>query len=168
MRFGEMSREPFTSRSAGVLFWGAGYLVVAIAWGAALALLWPQGNVCTETCAARIEAGVVAVTLLLIGGLSGLVVAVCLGVQRRATAPCWLVLALVGALVAALIAAVVLDGTGASTGEAAGLTTVRTAWSWGLAVPASALLATSLLAAARERARARRARPVVSARVRRA
>jgi hypothetical protein len=168
MRFGEMSREPFTSRSTGVLFWGAGYLVAAIAWGAGLALLWPQGEVCTATCGARIEAGVIAVSLLLIGGLAGLVVAVWLGVRRRATAPRRLVLVLAAALVVALIAAVVLDSTGASSGDEAGLATVRAAWSWGLAVPASALLATSLLAAVRARVRSRRARPVVSARVRRA
>jgi hypothetical protein len=163
--FGEMSREPFTSRSAGVLFWGAGYLVTAIAWGAGLALLWPQGEVCTETCGARIEAGVIAVSLLLLGGLAGLVVAVWLGVRRRATAPRRLMIGLAAALVAALIAAVALDGAAASGGDEAGLATVRSAWSWGLAVPASALLATSLLAALRARVRSR---AMGSARVRRA
>jgi hypothetical protein len=168
MSSGQMSPEPFTSRSTGFLFWGAGYLVAAIAWGAGLAALWPQGEVCTETCGARIEAGVIAVSLLLIGGLAGLVVAVWLGVQRRATAPRRLVICFAAALVVALIAAVALDGAAASSGDEAGLATVRSAWSWGLAVPACALLATSLVAALRARVRSRRARPVVSARVRRA
>ena len=52
-----MSHVPFTSRSTGVLFWGAGYLVAAIAWGIALAAVWPQGAACTTTCGQRIEAG---------------------------------------------------------------------------------------------------------------
>jgi hypothetical protein len=108
---------------------------------------------------------VIAVSLLLLGGLAGLVVAVWLGVRRWATAPRRLMIGLAAALVAALIAAVALDGAAASGGDEAGLATVRSAWSWGLAVPASALLATSLLAALRARVRSR---AMGSARVRRA
>jgi hypothetical protein len=162
-----MSREPFTSRSAGVLFWGAGYLVVAIAQGLLLAAVWPQGATCAASCADRIEAGAIAITLVLAGGLVGLVVAIWLGVTRRAGAPRAIVLGSLALLVAALVAAFLLARSGAP-GEAGGLATVRSAWSWGLVVPAGALLVCAGAAWARERVRARLTRPVASARVRRA
>jgi hypothetical protein len=162
-----MPRQPFTSRSAGVLFWGAGYLAVAIALGLALAALWPQGTTCVASCAARIEAGVIAITLVFAGGLAGFVVAIWLGVARRAVAPRLVVLTSLGLLVAALVSALLLARSGAS-GEAGGLAMVRSAWSWGLVVPTGALLATSCAAWLRERVRMRLARPAASARVRRA
>jgi len=161
-----MSQRAFTSRSTGVLFWAAGYLVAAIAWGVALASLWPQGNVCTSSCGDRIEAGAVAITLLAAGGLAGLGVALWLGVTRRAGAPRWLVLVLLALLVASLATAAVLVQTSSSAGESAGLATVRSAWSWALVVPTSALLAMSFVAGVRGRVRARRAHVVRSARVR--
>lgn len=163
-----MSRERFSSRSTGVLFWGAGYLVAAMGFGLALAALWPQGTVCTTTCGARIEAGAIAIVLLAAGGLAGLAVAIWLGVTRRAVAPRLLVLGLLGLLVVSFGTAVVLARSGSSQGEHAGLATVRSAWSWALAVPASALIATSFVAGIRERIRSRRSRIVASARVRRA
>jgi hypothetical protein len=163
-----MSRPPFTSRSAGVLFWGAGYLVAAIAWGLALAALWPQGTPCTTTCAARIEAGGIAILLLAAGGIAGFAVAVWLGVTRRATSPRWLTGTLVVLLVASLVAAVLLERAGSRHDESGGLATVRSAWAWGLMVPTSALLVTAVVAGVRERLQARRARPVASVRVRRA
>jgi hypothetical protein len=166
-----MSRVPFTSRSTGVLFWGAGYLLAAIAWGLTLAALWPQGNVCVTTCAARIEAGGVAILLLVAGGLAGFGVAIWLGVARRATAPARLTALLLVLFVASLVTAVLLKRSGSSHDETGGLATVRSAWSWGLAVPTSALLVTSMVAGLRERVRTRRARrirPVASARARRA
>jgi hypothetical protein len=163
-----MSRVPFTSRSTGVLFWGAGYLVAAIAWGLALAALWPQGTACTTTCAQRIEAGGVAILLLIAGGLAGFGVAIWLGVTRRATAPTRLSALLLVLLVASLVAAAWLKRSGSSHDQTGGLATVRSAWSWGLAVPTSALLVTAIVAGVRDRVRVRRARPVASARVRRA
>ena len=163
-----MSRPPFTSRSTGVLFWGAGYLVAAIAWGLALAAFWPQGAPCTTTCGARIEAGGIAILLLVAGGVAGFVVAICLGVTRRATSSRRLTGALVLLLVASLISAVVLKRSDSSHDDSSGLATVRSAWSWGLAVPTSALLVTAAVAGVRERLRTRRARPVASVRVRRA
>jgi hypothetical protein len=162
-----MSRPPFTSRSTGVLFWGAGYLVAAIAWGLALAAVWPQGTPCTTTCGARIEAGGIAILLLVAGGIAGLAVAVWLGVTRRATSPRWLSGVLVVLLVASLITAVMLM-RGGSGHDDGGLATVRSAWAWGLTVPTSALLVTALVAGVRRRLRTRRARPVASVRVRRA
>ena len=168
MRFEYMPRERFSSRSIGVLFWGAGYLLTAIGWGLALAALWPQGNVCTTTCGDRIEAGAIAIALLIAGGLAGLVVAIWLGVTRRAVAPRLLVFGLLAVLVASLATAVVLVRSGSSQSEHDGLAAVRAAWSWALAVPASALIATSFVAGVRDRIRSRRARIVASARVRRA
>jgi hypothetical protein len=163
-----MSRAPFTSRSTGVLFWGAGYLVAAIAWGLALAALWPQGAPCTTTCGARIEAGGIAILLLVAGGIAGFAVSVWLGVTRRATSPRRLTGALVVLLVASLVTAIVLERGGSSDDDGGGLATVRSAWSWGLTVPTSALLVTAVLAGARERVRTRCARLVASVRVRRA
>jgi hypothetical protein len=160
-----MSRAPFTSRSTGVLFWGAGYLVVAIAFGSVLALLWPQGRSCVTSCGDRIEASAVAYELLLVGGAAGFAVAVGLGIARRPVAPRWLIVTAAVLLVAALAMAVALD-LSSSSGEADGLAAVRAAWSWSLAVPASALLATSL--AARLRHAAARQPRRSSARVRRA
>jgi hypothetical protein len=163
-----MSRAPFTSRSTGVLFWGAGYLVAAITWGLALAALWPQGTPCTTTCGARIEAGGIALLLLVAGGIAGFAVAVWLGVTRRATSPRRLTGALALLLVASLVTAVVLMRGGSGEDDSGGLATVRSAWSWGLTVPTSALLVTAVLAGVRERVRTRRARSVASVRVRRA
>jgi hypothetical protein len=163
-----MSPTPFSSRSTGVLFWGAGYLAAAIAWGLAFAALWPQGAPCTQMCAQRIEAGGVAIVLLMLGGAAGFAVAVYLGVRRRSTAPTLLTAALLALLIASLITAVLLKRSGSSHDDAGGLATVRSAWSWGLAVPTSALLVVSVVAGARDLIRARRARPVASARVRRA
>ena len=163
-----MSRPPFTSRSTGVLFWGAGYLVAAIVWGLALAAVWPQGTPCTTTCGARIEAGGIAILLLVAGGIAGLAVAVWLGVTRRATSPRWLSSVLVVLLVASLITAVLLMRGGSRNDDSGGLASVRSAWAWGLTVPTSALLVTALVAGARRRLRTRRARPVASVRVRRA
>jgi hypothetical protein len=163
-----MSRPPFTSRSAGVLFWGAGYLVAAIAWGLALAALWPQGSPCTTTCAARIEAGGIAILLLAAGGIAGFAVAVWLGVTRRATLPRRLTRVLVALLVASLITAVLLKRGGSSHDDSGGLATVRSAWAWGLTVPTSALLVTAIVADVRRRLQTRRARAVASVRVRRA
>jgi hypothetical protein len=163
-----MLSAPFTSRSTGVLFWGAGYLVAAIAWGLALAALWPQGTPCSTTCGDRIEAGGIAILLLVAGGIAGFAVAIWLGVTRRATSPRWLTGVLVLLLIASLITAVVLKRSGSEHGDSGGLATVRSAWSWGLAVPTSALLVTAVVAGVRERVRTRRARPVASVRVRRA
>ena len=163
-----MSQQPFTSRSTGVLFWGAGYLVAAIAWGLALAAVWPQGAPCTRMCAERIEAGGVAIVLLMLGGTAGLVVAVWLGVRRRATAPHLLTATLLALLIGSLITAVMLKRAGSSHNETGGLATVRSAWSWGLAVPTSALLVVSVAAGVRDVIFTRRARTVPSARVRRA
>jgi hypothetical protein len=163
-----MPRERFSSRSTGVLFWGAGYLIAAIAWGLVLAALWPQGSVCTTTCGDRIEAGAIAIVLLIAGGLAGLVVAIWLGVSRRTVAPRLLVFSLLGVLVASLATAVVVVRSGSSQSEHTGLMTARATWSWALAVPASALIAMSLAAGLRDRMRARRARIVASARPRRA
>jgi hypothetical protein len=163
-----MSPAPFTSRSTGVLFWGAGYLVAAIAWGLTLAALWPQGTACTATCGQRIEAGGIAILLLAAGGTAGFAVAIWLGVSRRATAPHRLTLALLVLLIASLVTAVMLKRAGSAHDESGGLATVRSAWSWGLAVPTSALLVTTVAAGARAWLRTRRARPVASARVRRA
>jgi hypothetical protein len=163
-----MSRQPFTSRSTGVLFWGAGYLVLAIAWGLALAAVWPQGAPCTRMCAERIESGGVAIVLLALGGIAGFVVAMLLGLKRRATAPRSLTVALLVLLVASMVIAVLLKRSGSQLNETGGLATVRSAWSWGLAVPTSALLVVSVVAGLRDLIRTRRARPVASARVRRA
>jgi hypothetical protein len=163
-----MSSAPFTSRSTGVLFWGAGYLAAAIAWGLALAALWPQGAPCSTTCGDRIEAGGIAILLLVAGGIAGFAVAIWLGVTLRATSPRWLTGVLVLLLIASLITAVVLKRSGSAHDDSGGLATVRSAWSWGLAVPTSALLVTAVVAGVRERVRTRRARPVASVRVRRA
>jgi hypothetical protein len=148
-----------------VLFWGAGYLVVAIAVGSLLAVLWPQGPSCVTSCGDRIEAGAVAYELLLVGGVAGFAVAVGLGIARRPIAPRWLIVTAAALLVGALALAVALD-LSSSSGEADGLAAVRAAWSWSLAVPSSALLATSL--AARLRHGAVRQPRRGSARVRRA
>ena len=164
----EMSRQSFTTRSTGVLFWGAGYLLAAIGWGLAFAALWPQGSTCSATCGQRIEAGGVVMLLLASGGLAGLAVAVWLGVTRRSTAPRSLAVALLVLLVIAIAAAVALESSRSALDDREGLATVRSAWSWGLAVPTSALLAVSGIAGLRERIRTRRARPARSARVRRA
>lgn len=163
-----MLSAPFTSRSTGVLFWGAGYLAAAIAWGLALAALWPQGTPCSTTCGDRIEAGGIAILLLVAGGIAGFAVAIWLGVSRRPTSPRWLTGVLVLLLIASLITAVVLERSGSAHADSGGLATVRSAWSWGLAVPTGALLVTALVAGVRERVRTRRARPVASVRVRRA
>jgi hypothetical protein len=163
-----MSHVPFTSRSIGVLFWGAGYLVAAIAWGIGLAAVWPQGAACSTMCAERIEAGSTAILLLAAGGLVGFLVAIWLGVSRRATAPTWLTVVLLVLLIASMGIAVKLKSEGSNLNQTGGLATVRSAWSWGLAVPTSALLVTSVVAGFRDWVRARRARPAASARVRRA
>lgn len=163
-----MSHKPFKTRSSGVLFWGGCYLTAAIGWGIALAALWPQGGVCTTSCGARIEAGAIAMVLLAAGGLAGFAVAVWLGVSRRTVAPLRVVAALAGILVASLITALLLVHSASAGDEASGLATVRAVWSWALAVPTSALLATSLAALARNRLTGRRARPSASARPRRA
>ena len=154
-----MSRQSFTTRSTGVLFWGAGYLAAAIAGGLTLAAVWPQGTACTSTCGQRIEAGGVAILLLVAGGIAGLVLAVWLGATRRATAPRPLTIALLVLLVVSMVAAVVLKRSGSSLDDSSGLATVRSAWSWGLAVPTSALLAMSAIAGLRAAIRTRRARP---------
>jgi hypothetical protein len=164
-----MSRVPFTSRSTGVLFWGTAYLLAAIGFGLLFAALWPQGEACTRTCGQRIESGGVAILLLALGGVAGLGVALWLGIARRATAPTRLTIALLVLLLASLVIAVVLMHSSSSQSDTRGLATVRSAWSWGLAVPASALLACSVAAGLRDLVRTRRARrPVASARVRRA
>jgi hypothetical protein len=161
-----MERPPFTSKSTGVLFWAVGYLATAIAGGILLAALWPQGSACTRTCGARIEAGAVAIGLLALGGLVGLVAAVWLGVKRRATAPLLLVLALVAIVVASTMTSLTLMDAG--SGDAGGLQTVRSAWSWAFTVPAAALLVTALAAQVRLRLTTRGPRSSVSARARRA
>ena len=163
-----MRPSPFTSRSAGVLFWGAGYLIAAIAWGIVLAALWPQGQACTTTCAARIEDGAIAIGLLALGGFAGSrsrsgsarpggrARPGCSSRSssrsssrrsRRASRSCC---------------------SAPANGDSAGLQTVRSAWSWAFAVPASGLLATAAAARLRLRLKARSARPAVSARARRA
>jgi hypothetical protein len=166
MRMGDMSHKPFTSRSSGVLFWAGSYLVAGIAWGIGLAALWPQGGVCSTSCGARIEAGAIAMVLLAAGGLAGFAVAVWLGVSRRTIAPRRLVAVLVGILVASLITAVLLAHSASAGDEASGLANVRAVWSWALAVPTSALLATALIALVRNRLTGRHARPAGSARPR--
>jgi hypothetical protein len=163
-----MSHVQFTSRSIGVLFWGAGYLVAAIAWGIGLAAVWPQGAACSTMCAERIEAGSTAILLLAAGGLVGFLVAVCLGIARRATAPSWLMVVLLVLLIASMGIALELKSEGSDLNQTGGLATVRSAWSWGLAVPTSALLVMSVVAGFRDRMRTRRTRPAASARVRRA
>ncbi len=165
-----MQPTPFSSRSAGVLFWGAGYLAAAIVWGIALAALWPQGQACTTTCAARIEAGAVAIGLLALGGLVGLGIACWLGATRRASAPRLLLAILATVVVASLVTALALVVSAPANGDSEGLQTVRSAWSWAFAVPASALLVAAAAARLRLRLQARttRRRPAVSARPRRA
>jgi hypothetical protein len=166
-----MQPTPFTSRSAGVLFWGAGYLVAAIVWGVVLAALWPQGQACTTTCASRIEAGAIAIGLLAIGGLVGLGIAFWLGMTRQAGAPRLLLAILATIVLASLATGIALVVSAPANGDSEGLQTVRSAWSWAFALPASALLATAAAARLRLRLKARRARtarPAVSARARRA
>jgi hypothetical protein len=167
MRNEEMQRAPFKTRSTGVLFWGGGYLLAAIAWGIALAALWPQGSACSTSCGARLEAGAVAIVLLAGGGLVGLALAIWLGVTRRPVAPRRLLAVLVGVLVASLVTAALLVHSAPADSDAAGLATVRSAWSWAVAVPTSALLATAAVAFLRGRVRGVLARPA-SARARRA
>jgi hypothetical protein len=163
-----MRTTPFTSRSRGVLFWGVGYLLTAIASGLVLAALWPKGNACTTTCSARIEAGAEVIGLLALGGLVGLGVAIWLGASRRSAAPRLLVAALIVIALTSVATAIILVGTAPSSGDSQGLETVRSAWSWAFVVPASALLATAAAARLRLRWKARLARPAVSARARRA
>jgi hypothetical protein len=161
-----MSPKPFKTRSSGVLFWGASYLVAGIGGGIGLAALWPQGGVCTTSCGARIEAGAIAMVLLGAGGLAGLAVAIWLGVSRRGMVPRRVAAVLVGILVASLVTATVLVHAAPAADEASGLASVRAAWSWALAVPTSALLATALVAVVRDRLTPRGARPAASARPR--
>jgi ABC-type spermidine/putrescine transport system permease subunit II len=163
-----MQPTPFSSRSAGVLFWGAGYLVAAIAWGLVLAALWPQGQACTTTCAARIEAGAIAIGLLALGGLVGLAIALWLGTTRRASVPRLLLAILATVVLASLVTGIALVLSAPANGDSEGLQTVRSAWSWAFAVPASALLVAAAAARLRLWLRARAARPAVSARPRRA
>ena len=161
-----MPHKPFKTRSSGVLFWGASYLTASIVWGIGLAAFWPQGGVCTTSCGARIEAGAIAMVLLAAGGLAGLTVAVWLGATRRTRLPRRLAAVLVGILVASLVTAIALVQSASGVDESSGLASVRAAWSWALAVPTSALLATALLALLRERVTRRHARPAASARPR--
>ncbi|HEY1478624.1 MAG TPA: hypothetical protein VGF46_01260 [Gaiellales bacterium] len=164
-----MQRTPFTSRSGGVLFWGASYLAVAIALSLALASVWPQGGACTTSCGARISSGFVTMGLLAAGGTVGLVLALWLGTTRRGTPPRLLVALLVVAAVGAYATALVMVQTAPPASDPAGLAAVRSAWSWGLAVPSSALLVTTLAAYVRCALLGRRVgRPALSARARRA
>jgi hypothetical protein len=151
-----MDHTPFVSRSTGVLFWAAGYLATALALAVSLALLWPQGSACTKTCTARIESGAITMGLLALGGACGLVIALWLGISRRASAPrplAWLLaLILAGSLGFALI----LLRAASEHSDSAGLETVHSAWAWALIVPSGALVA--MIGAARLRgALARRA-----------
>ena len=164
-----MSRAPFTSRSTGVLFWGAGYLVAAIAWGLALAALWPQGDALHDDVRRTHRGGRHRDPAARGRRHRGVRVAIWLGVHT----PCDVAAPADGALVCLLVASLIRRSRSTGVGfrrhdDSGGLATVRSAWSWGLAVPTSALLVTVVVAGVREWLRTRRARPVASVRVRRA
>jgi hypothetical protein len=153
-----MTPRIFSNRRAGVLVWAVGYLTCALATGLGLALLWPQGDPCTGTCRARIESGEIAVSLLALGGLAGLLLAVVLGARGHVALPRLAGLALALLLAGALAVALPL-AFGAGHGDEAGLRAVRSAWAWSLVVPAASLIATGgflrLVAGARASAGAR-------------
>ena len=127
-----MDRAPFTSRSAGVLFWAAGYLAVALALSLSLAGLWPQGSACTTTCNARIESGAITMGLLALGGACGFGIALWLGVTRRAAVPRALARLLAIVLAGSLALSLILLRAATEHGDAAGLETVHSAWTWAL------------------------------------